>query len=72
VQHGDKDVRFQERILKAMKAELPKRNADPKNFAYLTDRVLLKTFCRIVMGTISSKATGNRPISAGLYTSGSV
>lgn len=33
VQHCDKNVSFQQMVLKAMKKELPKRNADPKNFA---------------------------------------
>jgi len=51
VQHCDKSVGFQEKILKAMKAELPKHNADPKNFAYLTDRVLLNTGQKQIYGT---------------------
>jgi len=51
VQHCDKDVSFQKKVLKAMKAELPKHNADPKNFAYLTDRILLNTSRKQVYGT---------------------
>ena len=51
VQHCDKDVPFQRRVLKAMQAELPKRNADPKNFAYLTDRVLINTGHKQLYGT---------------------
>lgn len=51
VQHCDKNVGFQKEVLKKMKAELPKRNADPKNFAYLTDRVLLNTSQKQVYGT---------------------
>lgn len=51
VQHCDKDVSFQRRVLKAMKAELPKHNADPKNFAYLTDRVLVNTGHKQLYGT---------------------
>jgi hypothetical protein len=51
VQHCDKNVPFQEGVLKAMKAELSKRNADPKNFAYLTDRILLNTGRKQIYGT---------------------
>jgi hypothetical protein len=51
VQHCDKDVQFQQQVLKAMKAELPKHNADPKNYAYLTDRVLLNTGQKQLYGT---------------------
>jgi hypothetical protein len=51
VQHCDKDVRFQQTILKAMKTELPKHNADHKNFAYLTDRVFLNTGRKQIYGT---------------------
>jgi hypothetical protein len=51
VQHCDKDISFQQRVLKAMKAELPKHNADPKNYAYLTDRVLLNTGRKQIYGT---------------------
>jgi RNA polymerase sigma-70 factor (family 1) len=51
VQHCDKDVSFQQAILKAMKAELPKRNADPKNFAYLADRVAINTGGKQIYGT---------------------
>lgn len=51
VQHCDKDVGFQQRVLKTMKAEISKNNADPKNFAYLTDRVLLNTGQKQIYGT---------------------
>ncbi|OSY88180.1 hypothetical protein WH52_05190 [Tenacibaculum holothuriorum] len=40
VQHADHDVAFQEKVLKSMKKEVLKNNADNSNFAYLTDRVL--------------------------------
>lgn len=50
-QHCDKDVPFQQKVLKAMKAELPRHNADPKNYAYLTDRVLLNTGKKQLYGT---------------------
>lgn len=51
VQHCDKDVTFQRYILKAMKIEVTRHNADPKNFAYLTDRVLLNTGEKQLYGT---------------------
>ncbi|WP_342648605.1 DUF6624 domain-containing protein [Mucilaginibacter sp. CSA2-8R] len=50
-QHCDKDVPFQRQVLKAMKAELPKHNADPKDYANLTDRVLLNTGQKQLYGT---------------------
>ena len=51
VQHCDKDVAFQEKVLLAMKKELDRHNADPKNFAYLTDRVKINTGQKQVYGT---------------------
>ncbi len=51
VQHCDKHVPFQQKVLKAMKAELPKHNADPKNYAYLTDRVLINSGKKQLYGT---------------------
>lgn len=50
-QHCDKDVAFQQKILAAMKPEVVKHNADPKNFAYLTDRVNLNTGRKQIYGT---------------------
>ena len=50
-QHCDYDPALQEKILAAMKPELAKHNADPKNFAYLTDRVRLNTGSKQVYGT---------------------
>ena len=40
VQHADHDISFQEEVLKSMKVEVEKENANNSNFAYLTDRVL--------------------------------
>lgn len=39
VQHGDHDVNFQNRALKAMKKQLDKKNVNARNYAYLYDRV---------------------------------
>jgi hypothetical protein len=51
VQHCDKDVAFQQKILDAMKNELKRHNADARNFAYLTDRIDVNTGKRQVYGT---------------------
>ncbi|HKO77898.1 MAG TPA: DUF6624 domain-containing protein [Flavobacterium sp.] len=39
VQHGDNDVAFQKKVLKAIKKELKTKNASTRNYAYLYDRV---------------------------------
>lgn len=51
VQHCDKTPEFQKKVLNAMKVQVSKSNADPKNYAYLTDRVLLNTGDKQVYGT---------------------
>jgi hypothetical protein len=51
VQHCDKTPEFQLEVLKAMKPELRKNNADSKNFAYLTDRVNLNLGKKQIYGT---------------------
>ncbi|MBB5395306.1 DUF6624 domain-containing protein [Mucilaginibacter sp. AK015] len=51
VQHCDKWPAFQQQVLEAMKPEVLKKNADAKNFAYLTDRVNLNTGKKQVYGT---------------------
>jgi hypothetical protein len=50
-QHCDKDPAFQEQVLSAMQAQLKHHNADPKNFAYLTDRVRINTNRKQLYGT---------------------
>lgn len=39
VQHGDHDVAFQKKVLKAIKKELKTKNVSTRNYAYLYDRV---------------------------------
>lgn len=39
VQHGDNDINFQKKVLKAMKKELKSNNVLRQNYAYLYDRV---------------------------------
>lgn len=51
VQHCDKDVPFQQEMLKAMEAQVVRGNADPANFAYLTDRVRINTKQKQLYGT---------------------
>lgn len=43
VQHADAYPRFQRQVLRLMKPEVKRKNADPVNYAYLTDRVALNT-----------------------------
>lgn len=50
VQHADADAKFQRKCLDLM-AKLPKGEADAKNVAYLTDRVLLAEGKKQVYGT---------------------
>ena len=42
-QHADHDVKFQKYCLKLITERLKDRKIDPKNFAYLTDRVLVNS-----------------------------
>ncbi len=50
-QHFDEYVDFQQKILKAMKREVKRGNANGKNYAYLTDRVLVNTGKKQKYGT---------------------
>ncbi len=51
VQHADKDRKFQRQCLDLMKDLLPQGEADKKNYAYLTDRVLLGEGKKQLYGT---------------------
>ncbi len=51
VQHCDKQPKFQQKVLDAIKKEVDRGNAHPQNFAYLTDRVRLNTSQKQVYGT---------------------
>jgi hypothetical protein len=51
VQHCDKQPKFQQKVLASMKKEMIKGNADPQNFAYLTDRVRLNIGQKQLYGT---------------------
>jgi len=50
-QHCDKNVAFQQRVLDSMKLAVVKHNANPQNYAYLTDRVLINTGKKQLYGT---------------------
>jgi hypothetical protein len=51
LQHCDRDVNFQEEVLKMMKQEVELKNADAKNYAYLIDRVKRNTNQMQIYGT---------------------
>jgi hypothetical protein len=51
VQHCDHDLKFQEDVLKLMKKELKNKKSDPKNYAYLTDRVNINLGKSQIYGT---------------------
>ncbi|MGD0756288.1 MAG: DUF6624 domain-containing protein [Bacteroidales bacterium] len=51
VQHCDFAPDFQLRVLQSMKIEVEKNNADPGNYAYLTDRELINTGKQQIFGT---------------------
>jgi len=50
-QHADHDPKFQQKVLKQMKIEVAKENADPVTYAKLTDRVNLNLGKRQIYGT---------------------
>ena len=50
-QHADFDPVFQQRVLDSMKVQVDRNNANPRNYAYLTDRVLINTGEKQVYGT---------------------
>jgi hypothetical protein len=43
VQHADAHVDFQRKVLKLMRREVKRYNADPANYAYLVDRIALNS-----------------------------
>lgn len=51
VQHCDKHTDFQKRVLKAMDLEVKKNNANPKDYAYLFDRVKVNSGEKQMFGT---------------------
>lgn len=51
VQHCDKFPAFQRKVLKAMKKEVKKQNANPNNYAYLFDRVQVNAGKKQLFGT---------------------
>jgi hypothetical protein len=51
VQHSDKDLQFQSRVLEKLKIEVENKNADGRNFGLLTDRVNINTGEKQIYGT---------------------
>lgn len=60
-QHADHDVSFQKKVLKSLKKELNKKNANPKYYAFLYDRVKKNENKPQLYGTQISWETG-KPI----------
>ncbi|WP_315814614.1 DUF6624 domain-containing protein [Paraflavitalea speifideaquila] len=50
-QHCDKWPAFQDKVLTSMKKQVDKGNANPQNYAYLTDRVRMNTGRKQLYGT---------------------
>jgi hypothetical protein len=51
VQHADKDIDFQSRVLEKLKIEVEKKNADGSNYGLLTDRVRINKGEKQIYGT---------------------
>lgn len=51
VQHSDKDIEFQSRVLEKLKIEVEKKNADGSNYGLLTDRVRINEGEKQIYGT---------------------
>ena len=51
VQHSDHNPEFQKRVLLLMQQEVERQNANPRDFALLTDRVCVNTGQKQVYGT---------------------
>jgi cell division protein FtsL len=51
IQHCDDDIPFQEKVLSLLKIEITKNNASKRNYAYLTDRVLMNKKQKQIYGT---------------------
>ncbi|MDC8100576.1 DUF6624 domain-containing protein [Chryseobacterium rhizosphaerae] len=51
VQHSDKSVDFQNKVLKSLKKEVSKKNASPDNYALLYDRVKVNNGEKQLFGT---------------------
>ncbi|GIV28550.1 MAG: hypothetical protein KatS3mg027_2364 [Bacteroidia bacterium] len=51
VQHQDKHINFQKKVLKKMKKEVKRNNASPNLYAYLYDRVMVNTGKKQMYGT---------------------
>nr|WP_295869469.1 DUF6624 domain-containing protein [uncultured Chitinophaga sp.] len=75
VQHSDKFPEFQVKVLKAMKKEVKKQNANPNNYAYLYDRVQVNAGKKQLFGTqvtYQANTTGRAFPKIGLIDSANV
>lgn len=64
IQHFDFDVEFQEEILKKMKKEVQRKNANPANYAYLRDRVNINKSLKQEFGTQVDYSFENQRVKA--------
>ncbi|VFA44066.1 DUF6624 domain-containing protein [Chryseobacterium indologenes] len=51
VQHSDKSVNFQNKVLRSLKKEVRKKNASPENYAFLYDRIKVNDNKKQLFGT---------------------
>ena len=51
IQHSDKDIDFQSRVLEKLKVEVDNKNADGSNYGLLTDRVKINKGEKQIYGT---------------------
>lgn len=75
VQHCDKFPKFQKRVLRSMHKEVQKKNANPKNYAYLYDRVEVNAGRKQLFGTqvdYEVEKTGKAFVKNGLSDSANV
>ena len=70
VQHSDKFPEFQQKILIGMKKAVKKRNANPRNYAYLADRVKANNGEKQLFGTqVDYRSNGQAKPKNGLIDS---
>lgn len=55
IQHCDDDIAFQEHVVALMKKQVDKNNASKRNYAYLTDRILVNKNQKQIYGTQLSR-----------------
>jgi hypothetical protein len=72
VQHCDNEPEFQKLVLKELKKQVDKKNADPYNFCFLTDRVNINLGKKQIYGTQVTYNSLEQAIPINLYDSANV